>query len=63
MIFYFNEKSICKMLEHNTSLTHLSVMGVKLEKRTIDCIVKLTSLIDIRINGECAAMLFFVECV
>ena len=51
------------MLEHNTSLTHLSVMGVKLEKRTIDCIVKLTSLIDIRINGECAAMLFFVECV
>ena len=52
------------MLEHNTSLTHLSVIGVELENRTIDCIVsKLKSLVDFRIDGECAALLFFVKCV
>ena len=42
------------MLEHNTSLTHLSLKGEMLAHSTIDCITsKCKSLVYLHIEGEC----------
>ena len=43
------------MLEHNTRLTHLSLIR-RLEHSTIDCIAsKCKSLVYLHIKGECCA--------